>query len=181
MHRLATLLLALFLVADARAATLRVPGDFRTIQPAINAAAGGDTVRVAPGIYQGPGNRDLLLEGKSIVLVGAGPGATLIDCEGAGRGFFLVDADAGTLLRGFTVLNGLAPEGDLPGKGGGALVIGGAPRFERCLFLGGRADFGGGLAAEWGARLAVRDCSFRDNRAGIDGDDLHLFDAELVR
>jgi len=50
------------LVADA--ATIHVPADYGTIQEAIDAAVGGDTVLVAPGTYVE--NIDFL--GKAITL-----------------------------------------------------------------------------------------------------------------
>ena len=160
-------------LAQAGAATLHVPADYPRIQIAIDDAAAGDTVRVAPGIYSGPGNRDLRLGEKPLTLLGAGPAATLLDCEGDGRGFRLVDADEGTLVRGFAVMNAAAPGGDLPGKGAGILVVGGTPRIERCLFSGGRADYGGGLALEWDAAPRLKACVFRGNRAALAGDDIY--------
>ncbi len=177
MSRIAALLLALVLpLAQAGAVTLHVPGDYLRIQSAIDAAAAGDTVRVAEGIFSGPGNRGLDLRGKSLVLIGAGPGATLIDCEGRNRGFRLVGGEGrDTLIRGFTVLNGSAPGGDLPGKGGGIYCSGSSPRIECCHFRGGIADYGGGLAVEWEADPAISHCVFVGNRARIEGNDLWVW------
>lgn len=180
MPRLTTLLLALlFIPALGAAATLRVPEDHSRIQPAIDAASAGDTLRVAPGIYTGPGNRDLTIEGKALSLIGAGPGATLLDCEGAGRGFRVVGGGAGTLIRGFAVLNAVAAGGDLPGKGAGLYCADASPRVERCLFSGGRADYGGGVAAAWGAALTLRNCAFLGNRATLEDDDFHELGGSL--
>ena len=44
-------LILLFIAGFAAAATLNVPVPYSTIQAAINAAADGDDVLVAPGIY----------------------------------------------------------------------------------------------------------------------------------
>ena len=167
--------MAFLIFADARAATLRVPGDHLRIQQALDAAAPGDTVRVAAGIFTGAGNRDLVIEGKTIALIGAGPASTLIDCEGGGRGLSLIGAGAGTLLRGFTVQNGIARGGDLPGKGGGIYCAASEARIERCHFRGGVADFGGGIAAEWEAHPLLVGCVFLDNHAHIEGDDFWSF------
>ena len=42
---------AILLIGDARAATIHVPGDYTTIYEALDAAASGDIVEVAPGTY----------------------------------------------------------------------------------------------------------------------------------
>ncbi|MBX3373940.1 MAG: hypothetical protein KF817_08895 [Phycisphaeraceae bacterium] len=85
--------------APAGATTVRhVPADYATIQQAISAAVPGDTVLIAPGVYTGPGNRDLDPGGRSIEIRGAdGAAETIIDCEGSEssprRGF--VEASGG--------------------------------------------------------------------------------------
>lgn len=61
----------------AEAATLRVPQSFPTIQAAVDAAASGDTVRIAPGTYT-----EQVSIGKDLKLVGAGTGATIIRAPG---------------------------------------------------------------------------------------------------
>ncbi len=93
--------------ASASAAVINVPGDFATIQGAINAAgASGDEIIVAPGTY--PEAINFL--GKAINLHSASgdPSNTIIDASGmfisvvqciSGEG-------AGTILEGFTITGG---------------------------------------------------------------------------
>lgn len=151
------------------AATLRVPEDFSRIQPALDAAQPGDTVRVAAGIFSGPGNRALEIRAKPLYLLGAGPGGTLIDCEGEASGFRLRgDGAARSLIRGFTVLRAAAA------RGAGLNCEGGRLRVESCQFIGGRADWGAGVAASWEAALQLQACHFAGNRAALGGDDLYL-------
>ncbi|MBM4117412.1 hypothetical protein FJ251_06645, partial [bacterium] len=59
-------------------------GDFPTISAAIYAAESGDSILLAAGLYLGPANTRLSFAGRDIVLAGAGPGATILDCEDSG-------------------------------------------------------------------------------------------------
>ncbi len=114
-------LLALIAPGVTNAATLHVPAEYPTIQAGVDAALEGDTVLVAPGTYTGPGNYDISWY-KGIAVIGeAGSAATIIDCEGNGRGFRggqPWDHDAAH-LSGFTIRNGSAEDG------GGAYISGG--------------------------------------------------------
>ena len=84
-----------FAVSYAHSAMLTVCqyGDtpYRTIQAAIDAAAGGDEVVVCDGTWTGPGNVDLDFRGKSIVVRSQAPdnpavvAITVIDCGGTSR------------------------------------------------------------------------------------------------
>ena len=71
-YNLRTLLKGLFslilLVNCAGAATLNVPGDYATIQAAINAAAAGDTILVQSGTYNEnvDVNKQLTLQGVGV-------------------------------------------------------------------------------------------------------------------
>jgi len=101
-------------VALSAPRTWQVPGDFPTIQPAIDAAADGDTVRVAPGVYPG----DLKIDGKNILLTSTYSdrqneqriAQTILDGSVAGKkktSILMVGATAGagSRLMGFTIRN----------------------------------------------------------------------------
>ena len=60
----------------SKSATIAVPGDYATIQAAINASVAGDTIDVAAGDYT-----ETLLISKRIILTGAGFESTTIDNE----------------------------------------------------------------------------------------------------
>ncbi|MBN2169931.1 MAG: hypothetical protein JW819_01265 [Candidatus Krumholzibacteriota bacterium] len=177
--RRTVLMLILCLLAGPRPAwsgTLCVPGGQPHLRAALARALAGDTILVAPGIYQGPGNRDLDFGGKDLVLIGAGgAAATVIDCEGRGRGFVFRGGETpACLVRGFTVTGARALGFGADGKGAGLYCGAASPRVEACVFTGGEAVYGGGLGAEGGARPRLRGCLFLGNRARLDGGALYL-------
>lgn len=110
MKRFVILASALALVLEApvaAAAVLRVPGDYATIQEAVDRARAGDTVEVATGRWCGARiTKRLTLVGRGdAVIVGAKDGVPCgPDLLGTHRvGFFLASPDAsGTVIRHFT-------------------------------------------------------------------------------
>jgi hypothetical protein len=96
----------LFSASSARAATLRVPSQFPTIQAAVDAASDGDSIRVARGRHCGATlTKRVTLEGRAGArIIGCAGGPAL--ANGARIGFFLpgvagVNPASGTQIRGF--------------------------------------------------------------------------------
>ncbi len=76
------LLLGVTFARPAQAGVIHVPGDYLTIQKAIDAAPAGSVILVAPGTYTGPLNTNLDFGGKALELRSTGgPEVTIIDCE----------------------------------------------------------------------------------------------------
>jgi hypothetical protein len=125
-----------------------VPESYSTIQAAIDASAAGDTVLIGPGTYRGVGNRDIELQGRSIVVRSrSGPEATIIDCENAGRGFYLRELETREArIEGLSIVNGYAAVG-APGSssGGGIFCAPSSPTISDCRISNCRANNGGGL------------------------------------
>ncbi len=61
----------------ATGATINVPGDYATIQAAIDAAVSGDVIVVAAGTY----TEDNVLINKGLTVQGAGVGSSVIDAS----------------------------------------------------------------------------------------------------
>lgn len=159
------------LTAQALAGTLAVPADYATIQAAINAAAPGDTVLVADGVFAGAGNRELDFGGKAITLRSAnGAAACVIDIGGSSgephRAFHFHNGEtAASVVEGFTVRNGWMS------RGGAVLCeAGSAPSFVGCVFEHNTAqhtviDDGGGAVYADASSPSFSDCRFDANRA----------------
>jgi hypothetical protein len=132
------------LATCASAAELHVPGQYATIQAAINAAQSGDAVIVADGIYTGSGNRDIDFLGKAVTVRSAGgPANCIIDCQPRyHRGYrFHSGEGALSILDGLTIRNGDAPEEpECIASGGGILCRDGSnPTIRNCWLLNNTA------------------------------------------
>lgn len=154
---------ACLLVVAGRAAAsdvLYVPGDYPTIQAAIEAAIDLDVVEVAPDLY--PEQIDFL--GKAItVRSSGGADVTTIDGEGSGPVVsFLSGEGRGSVLEGFTIVGGDA------GFGGGIVCITASPTIRDCVIATNSALHGGGLYAAEGGLLVER-CAFDANTASLEG------------
>ena len=164
-------LIASFLVyAGAQAATIRVPGDQPTIQAGIVAAAEGDTVLVAPGTYTGEGNKNLVFGGVDRVLLSAaGAEATIIDCEGDGRGLYFHNGETNAaVVEGFTIRNGNAHHG------GGISCWDSAPTITNCTISENSADDGGGLCCV-DSSPTITNCTISENSAAGEGGGLYCW------
>ena len=164
----------------AAAEQLDVPGQYPTIQAAIDAARAGDTVVVADGVYTGPGNRDIRFLGKAITVRSEnGPVNCIIDCQGTQqdphRGF---DFDGGetaeTVLDGFTITNGSTPPGAILDEfnGAGILFRDGSPTVKNCIITNNWAGcWGGAMCCSWfgNSSPTIINCTIADNYSNAEG------------
>ena len=130
------------------------------IQPAIDAAASGDDILVAPGTYLLTGSDILVPIDKALALRGTQSRAAVVDAQGLSRGMRI--EGAGSRIEGFTIRNGSAI-----GYGGGGVNLLTNCVVQDCLIVSNRATSGGGVSLRSGA--VVQDCDLVGNRADFGG------------
>jgi pectin methylesterase-like acyl-CoA thioesterase len=168
-YLLALLLGSVLVSASSSAAATRTVGpggpptyDYATIQAAIDAAAtSGDTVQVATGVYR----ENLIWNAKSIQLIGAGAGLSVINGDSNGDG----TADGSCLrmsgvptsasVQGFTFTKGRSPDYDTytGPLGGGLFCDNSSPTITRNLFTGNDAGYGPAIAVWVGSSPHISD------------------------
>lgn len=179
--KLAPVILAFLLfVFPCAARTITVDangtGDYPTIQAAIDDANNGDIIELLPGLYTGPGNRDIDFLGRAITVRSTDPNdpnivaGTIIDCNSAGRGFVFNGGEGrDSVLAGATITNGYHQS-----HGGGILCHGSSPTIAHCVFsenlIGGTywLHSGGGICNSLGDPM-ISNCKFIGNSANISG------------
>lgn len=166
-----------------------LPG--QSIQAAIDAAAVGDEVVVAAGLYV----ERISFKGKAITVRSADPAdpqvvaGTIIEAAANGPTVSLTAGEgAGALLDGFTIRHqagfreaGVSITGSptisrcvITGNngywgGGVAVMFGGAPRIVGCTIQGNVSDLSGGGILVYRASATIDSCVITGNRAGASG------------
>jgi len=168
-------------------------GDAPTIQAAMDSAASGDLVLLAPGTYtwtsQNASGTSMVRIARDVVLRGtSGAAASVLDAEQQGR-VILVTSGVTAELEGLTLARGRVM--DYPAFGGGIRAEAGSElRIAHCIIRDNIAlldeGVGGGMACDkatitdceisnnfstdgagvWGASITLSNCSLRGNVAG---------------
>ena len=163
--RFASLLLALPLLPVSPAQAAAVPGEYGTIQAAINAVAVGElpdgtVIEVAPGTYFE--SLDVVTTPHSFTVRGVGGApATVVNAQGTGLPAVRVRFATGAVrFEGLTFTGGTADT-----AGGFLIHDSAAPVFANCVVTGNQStvDGGGGLIAR--STVTFDGCVIRDNTA----------------
>lgn len=141
---------------------LLVPGQYLTIQAAIDAAVDGDVVIVVDGTYTGTGNKNLDFGGRAITVRSEnGPEFTTIDCQNDGRGFYFQTGETqDSVVDGFTIINGSTD------YGAGIRCDVSNPTINYCIFTNNLATILGGAIHAGSSSPVVTNCTFEENRGG---------------
>jgi hypothetical protein len=158
-----------------------VPGDFATIQAAIDAAPADSMriVKLGAGTYPGP----VAFNGKPVVLRGAGAAATRVSGTG-GQSISVIRLEgepAIAAVESLTVSGGTTgtnPPGTTFFFGGGIYALNSAARLRNCVLEGNRAGFGGGAYFR-NCNGMVMSTQVRGNTTTTDGGGIQVFQGEM--
>ena len=195
-----SLLLAIFVMAIApfaSAVIINIPDDYPTIQEGINASSDGDTVLVQPGTYV----ENVNFNGHNTVLgslfLTTGHTSyiptTIVDGDSSWGSVITFEngEDRSAVIIGFTIKNGVAPEGggifcnynsnptianniisnnravfvnhQYGGGGGGVCCISSNPTIVNNIIRGNRADLcGGGIGCRYSNPIISNNCIYEN-------------------
>ena len=149
-----------------------VPGDFSTIQAAINASVDRDTIRVDAGTYV----ENINYSGKNIVVVSqSGPDLTIIDGNQNGPTVQMVSGESeNAVFDGFMVINGSGDPGETSDALGGGILVkyASSPILKNLVVSGNTASFGadpdgagGGIAVSVQSNPVLENILITDNHS----------------
>ncbi|MFH1467646.1 MAG: MopE-related protein [Pseudomonadota bacterium] len=155
---------------DCTACTWEVPGDFATIQDAIDAASDGEVICVGAGTY----HEHLSVWSKDLELVGIdGPAATVIDAGYSGWGAQF--GESTSQMTGFTVQHA-----DSTTIGGGIMVYLSDVALAALDIRDNAAVNGAGIYVHTGSTVSLHDSVLQQNVASNDGGGVFVLDGSQL-
>lgn len=159
----------------------RVPSEYPNIQAAVDASSHGDIILVENGTYSGPGNFNITVGSKRIVIRSEnGPANCIIQLGGSfttKRAFhftnqsgFLPNPIPPLVLEGFTIRHGYAVndnEDFSDTNCGGAILCQNSEllKISNCVFDGNIGNNGGAIFVSSGSPVQIERCIFTANSA----------------
>ena len=165
------MLAGVLIASSTYADTLLVPDEYPTIQAAVDAALDGDEIIVAPGEYTSTADNIVRIEGKRLSIRANGtPEETVLNGEDARRCILISGgATQGTIISGFSIINGRAPEGaGISGTDGTEIEV------HDCIITQNRAikidgsnfsGVGGGIGSDSTSQCFLRSSIVQGNSA----------------
>ena len=155
------------------AGTIDVPGNYASIQDAINASVNGDVINIAAGTYNehslNPGGKAITIQGT---LNGDGTLATTIDAQQGGSVFVINSGEGnGTVIKDLVITGGSGTVINSGGNvgGGGFYCLDSSPSITNCTITDNGAQYGGGLFLVGGSTAALSYCQITTNAANFAG------------
>ncbi len=157
-------------VTISEACTINVPGEFASIQDAIDASSNGDVINIASGIYNehslNPGGKAITIQGT---LNSDGTLATTIDAQQGGTVFVFNSIEtSGTVIKDLVITGGTGTEPSGYPRGGGIYCTNSSPTITNCTIKGnGNMDThgGGGIYCGYSSNPTISNCTISDNTA----------------
>ncbi len=164
-----TLMISIFLNwGPAKAATLRVPQQYSSLESALVNVQTGDVILVEPGVYYEAGL--ILSQGISIVGAGSHPYEVIIDAEHLDRIMLAEGLQGETVIENMTFRHGKASGATSYDQSGGAIFCSNSMlRITNCKFLENEADSHGGAIRCNNSSPEILDCFFSGNSAPSGG------------
>jgi predicted outer membrane repeat protein len=164
MRYICTSIVAMLVLAGTSfAATINVPGDYGTIQGAINASSHGDVIAIEAGTYY---ESNLNPNGKAITIGSASGNLDVtIDANGGGWVFRFDSMEtSGTVIKDLVITGGSS------GQGGGINCDwSSSPTITNCTIWGNTASSGGGIYCSWYCNPTISGCMILGNTASYGG------------
>jgi len=158
-----------------RATTLYVDavdsGAYSSIMAAVEAAAEGDTILLADGVYTAEGNIDIDFGKLNLVLrsESGNPDSCVIRGSSlvSGRGLIIAgNQDERTVIEGITFTRFYFNDSYFA-EGAAVMIFAAAPVFRNCVFQGNVTESGGAVHT-YNAAASFMTCIFKDNHAALE-------------
>lgn len=197
-------LLVLFITTTSFGQVINVPGDYQTIQEGINAAANGDTILVANGLYL----ENINFHGKNVLVTSmfaitgdfSQIDSTIIDGSNpiyADTGsvvLFISGEDSSAVLQGFTITGGtgtdwIDQDDGLTYNEGGGILSEASPTIQYNLIIDNEANRqssgvtsagGGGIRAGYGGTRILNNI-IASNSGRYGGGIVSFFDNTVIK
>ena len=147
---------------------IKVPSQVKSLQDAVEEAAPGDTVLVAPGTYRL--FFDNLLINKRTITLRSEKGAAKTIITGRGNGpVITIGQKSRVIIKGFTITR--ETDSDNRAVQGGAIycAAGSAPQICKNIFINNRAVFGAAIYCDVQSMPKIRNNAFYSNSAETAG------------